>query len=271
MTITRLCNIDEPFEFGGKARGLSRAKKAGLPVPKGLAVSHKFVDAVAKDSARANRLRERLDEIPEPWVVRSSGVAEDSSAASFAGMHSTHVNVTGVRAVRTALQQIFESARSEAAMRYREQLGLDEPPRMGAVIQRMISADKSGVLFTENPTNGLNERIIEAAWGLGEVIVAGLVTPDHYRISPNGRVLERRPGHKDRKVIPAQKQGTSTVELPKSRRRQLCLDDSELEALNKLACQCEEHFEGEHDIEWSIRDGEVYLLQRRDITARLSP
>ena len=128
--------------------------------------------------------------------MRSSAVGEDSEGASFAGQHATILNVRDEDQVVDAVLKVRESAHTESARAYRRTLGLDEAPRIAVVVQRMIEPDCAGVMFTRNPLDGADERVIEASWGLGESVVAGLVVPDNYALDQQGRVLGAQPARR---------------------------------------------------------------------------
>ncbi|WP_437688849.1 PEP/pyruvate-binding domain-containing protein [Sorangium sp. So ce176] len=254
-------------DFGGKAAQLGRAHRGGLPVPPAWALSAAFVErVVAGEGAAADRLVEAFRALGGPVAVRSSGVGEDGASASFAGQHATELNVRGREGLIEAVHRVHRSARTEAALAYRRKLGLPPEPRMGIVVQRLVQADSAGVLFTRNPTTGADERVVEATWGLGEAVVAGLVTPDGYRMARGGRVLERRAGDKDIAIVWAEEGGTREVEVEPERAAALCLDDARLAALEALAAACEAAFGGTQDIEWAFAGDRLYLLQRRAIT-----
>jgi pyruvate,water dikinase len=121
-------------------------------------------------------------------------------------------------------------------------------------------------MFTQNPINGADEIMIEASWGLGEAVVAGLVIPDHYRVSPSGEVLERKPGLKKIAIRTLADGGTVEAEVPPDLAESLCLDDDRLADLQRLAARCEQVYGPARDIEWAFADGELYLLQCRAIT-----
>ncbi|MGK4008649.1 PEP/pyruvate-binding domain-containing protein [Sorangium sp. So ce1036] len=254
-------------EFGGKAAQLGRALREGLPVPPGVALSAGFVErVVAGEGAAVDRLVEAFRALDGPAAVRSSGVGEDGASASFAGQHATELNVRGRDGLLQAVRRVHASARTEAALAYRRRLGLPPEPRMGIVVQRLVHADCAGVLFTRNPATGADERVIEATWGLGEAVVAGLVTPDSYRMARGGRVLERRPGDKDVAIVWAEEGGTREVAVEPERAAALCLDDARLAALEALAAACEAAFGGTQDLEWAFAGDRLVLLQRRAIT-----
>lgn len=260
MKCVKLEEAESLAEFGGKAGQLARALAAGLPVPGGFALDVQMTDAVANG-------RETVEVGAGWWAVRSSAVGEDSDGASFAGQHQSilHVTATGIG---EAVRAVWRSAHGEGARAYREKLGLSGEPRMAVVLQQMVDARVAGVLFTKNPVTGADERIVEAAWGLGEVVVAGLVTPDSYRIARDGRVLERTCGYKDVTIERAPDGGTREAAVPPAEVEALCLGDAALGALHQLACRVEQHFvEGPHDLEFAFDGaGDLFLLQRRRVT-----
>jgi pyruvate,water dikinase len=260
-------SIDES-RYGGKAAQLAAAIRAGLPVPGGVALPVGFVEAVATGQPDAIRkLEEICGALAGPVAVRSSAVGEDSETASFAGQHLTCLNVRpSLPALADAVRAIWRSAHSESALAYRQRLGLPSEPQIGVVVQELVVADCAGVLFTQNPSNGADEVVIEASWGLGESVVAGLVTPDRFRISREGAVLERTSGMKDIAVRILPEGGTHEAEVPAELVHALCLDDVQLRELHTLATRCERTFGGTQDLEWAFAGGTLYLLQRRALT-----
>src|SRR6476661_8837653 len=129
-------------------------------------------------------------------AARSSAPDEDGADASFAGQHLTLLNVPTVDDLVAAVREIWWSANSDSAITYRQRVGLFARPSVGVVVQSLLDPDVAGVMFTRNPINGADERLIEASWGLGEVVVAGRVIPDSFRMDRAGVVLERTPGLK---------------------------------------------------------------------------
>jgi pyruvate,water dikinase len=121
-------------------------------------------------------------------------------------------------------------------------------------------------MFTRNPVTGADERVIEASWGLGEAVVAGIVIPDHYRIDRSGQVLERKPGYKKIAVRSVANGGTVEEKLSPELVERLCLNDDQLGELNRLAGRCEQIYGSARDVEWAIAGGTLYLLQCRAIT-----
>lgn len=268
MTPVPLHEATAEDAFGGKARQLAEALRAGLPVPLGVAFSVECVERIASGDGRARDLCARaLDLLGAGRVaVRSSAVGEDGVSASFAGQHLTRLNVTRPDALHAAVVEVWESGRAEGAMRYRERLGLPRAARLAVVVQRLVQADCAGVMFTRNPVDGRDERVVEGAWGLGEAVVAGLVEPDRARMLRGGRVVEHVPGDKDHAVRPRDDGDTAVVPLEGELRRRSCLDPSRLAQLEQLAARCEGLFDGAHDIEWAFEGEALFLLQRRPVT-----
>ena len=172
------------------------------------------------------RTRTRLVARPAPLAVRSSAVGEDSEEASFAGQHLTCLNVCSAVGVIEAVEAIWRSAHSDSALAYRRRLGVRGSPRIAVVVQELVDADCAGVLFTRNPLDGADELVVEAAWGLGEAVVAGLVTagslpgrPRRHRSRAGGR------GEGSRRHARAHG-GTEEVAISGERVRALCLDDA---------------------------------------------
>ena len=267
-TAVALAEARDEGELGGKAVQLGAATRAGLPVPEGMALPAALVAAVAAgDPAAVAELSGVRDALPGPLAVRSSCADEDSAAASFAGQHLTRLNVRSLDQLVEAVAAVWRSGRSASALAYRRKLGIEGDPRMGIVVQRLLDPEVAGVLFTRHPVTGADERVIEATWGLGEAVVQGLVTPDRYRLSPTGEVLERSPGRKQVAIRARPDGGAAREPVAAHLIQALCLDDHRLASLHALARQCEEAFPGPSDLEWAFTDTNLHLLQRRPITA----
>jgi phosphoenolpyruvate synthase/pyruvate phosphate dikinase len=265
--VVPLAKARDTAVFGSKAVGLGDALRDTLPVPPGIALSGEIVEAVAGGEEKAiERVEKAARLLPAPLAVRSSAVDEDGAEASFAGQHLTRLNVPSVEEVASAVRDIWWSANSDSAITYRQRVGLFTRPSVGVVVQSLVDPDVAGVMFTENPITGADERVVEATWGLGEAVVAGLVIPDHYRIDRSGQVLERKPGHKRVAVRSVATGGTVEEEVPAHLAGQPCLDEQQLEELSQLALRCEEVYGRARDIEWAFAGGTLYLLQCRAVT-----
>jgi len=255
--------------FGSKAVGLGDAQRNGLPVPPGVALSGDLVEAVAAGDDKAiEKVAKAIGALAAPFAVRSSAVDEDGAAASFAGQHLTVLNVHSADDVPEAIREVWWSANSDSAITYRQRVGLFTRPSVGVVVQSLLNPDAAGVMFTEHPVTGADERLIEASWGLGEAVVAGLVIPDQFRLDRSGRVLERKAGRKRIAIRALPNGGTFEQQVAPLQVNQICLDDAQLAALGELALRCEKVYGPRRDIEWAIQDGKLYLLQCRAVTTR---
>lgn len=179
-------------------------------------------------------------------AVRSSAISEDGNTASFAGQQETYLNVRGAEDVLQRVNECWASFFSPRALFYRAQKAVLGDTRMAVVVQEMIQADKSGVMFTVDPVRNRREcMVIEGAAGLGDSIVSGEVTPDHYVVlRADGSVVEA--------FIPDGEKGV--------------LSGTELNQLRDLGMRLEEFFGSPQDVEWCIRRGKLLLLQSRAIT-----
>ena len=253
--------------FGSKAVGLGQALRDGLPVPPGVALAGGIVDAVAgRDAGAIAEVTAAVSPLSGPLAVRSSAVDEDGAEASFAGQHLTLLNVPGADELTAAVSAIWWSANSDSAITYRQRVGLFSRPSVGVVVQALLDPETAGVMFTQNPITGADERMIEASLGLGEAVVAGRVVPDHYRVSRSGLVLERVPGRKDIAIRSLPQGGTAEEPVAAELVERLCLDDDQLSQLGRLADRCEQVYGPARDVEWAIAGGELYLLQCRAVT-----
>ncbi len=253
--------------FGGKSASLARSVAAGLPVPPGLSLDVSAVESVVRGDAPAlAALQDVVPDLGGSVAVRSSAVGEDDQESSFAGQHATLLNVRTYDDLINAIHEVYRSAHSASALAYRQRLGIDGEPRIGVIVQKLVNADAAGVLFTHHPATGAEERLIEAAWGLGEAVVSGIVIPDSYRIDPNGLVLERHPGEKGVELRPGGHGGIEEIAVETERVRALCLSDPDLHALHELTVMCEGEYGARLDIEWAFADQRLYLLQCRAIT-----
>ena len=205
-----------------------------------------------------------------PVAVRSSATAEDLPDLSFAGQQDTYLNVRGGTALLDAVRRCWASLWTARAIAYRARMAIDQDTvAMGVVVQVMVEADVSGILFTANPASGeRSEFVVNASYGLGEAIVGGEVTPDSYVLERDGfEIKERTIGSKATMILAAAEQGTSTQSVPDSRRLESSLSAAQLSELAALSMQAEEVFEDlPQDIEWTVADGVCWLLQARPIT-----
>lgn len=204
-------------------------------------------------------------------AVRSSATSEDSDEASFAGLQDTFLWLRGAHTVIRHVRTCWASLYSTESVNYRRRLAMREDGlAMGVVVQRMVDARCSGVMFTRSPTTGDRSVIvIEGSYGLGSCIVSGEVTPDKFVFNKvTGETTDRAISHKSMQHVPDRENG-GVLEKPvaESRAGLPCLADDEISALAAIARKVERHYGRPQDIEWSIAaDGEIYLLQSRPET-----
>ena len=253
--------------YGGKSVNLGAMLRERLPVPNGWALSADFAHEVADGHVAAiRRLLDFGDSLDGLFAVRSSGIGEDSAEASFAGQHATILGVRGAHALVAAVLRVVKSGASQSALAYRKASGDSSAARVGVTVQKLLDPVCAGVMFTRNPIDGSDERVLEAAWGLGEAVVASRVTPDRFRFARGGTLLQTDAGEKPLSLHPRPGGGIEERALDASKAVALCLGGSDIASLDKLAEDCERVFGPRQDIEWAKADGRIYLLQARAIT-----
>ncbi len=205
-----------------------------------------------------------------PVAVRSSGTAEDLDDASFAGQQETYLFVIGENDVIKYIRECWASLYNDRAIFYRREKGFDERDiSIAVVVQRMVDAEKAGVMFTANPIDGNRDvAIIEAAWGLGEGVVSGIVTPDNLWINKKTReTVEEYIAEKETMVVRLSKEGgTKELDVPEDIREAPVLSHEEQMLLIDAAIKIEEFYGKPEDIEWAFNGGKLYILQSRPIT-----
>ncbi|MDE2988273.1 MAG: phosphoenolpyruvate synthase [Chloroflexota bacterium] len=216
-----------------------------------------------------------------PVAVRSSATAEDLAEASFAGQQATFLNIEGGVNVVEAVQRCWASLFEARAIFYREQAGwghLDVD--LAVPVQRMVQSESSGVMFTVDPiTNDHNRVVIEAAFGLGEAVVGGLVSPDHYEVDKAAdQILERQIFTQDRRLVRSPdgrldpEHGANVwQDLSESDGSMAKLSDEQIVELTTIGKRIESHYRSPQDIEWGWADNQFYLLQTRPITTVAPP
>lgn len=265
------CHVRD--RVGGKAAYLSQlaAAPAGHAVPPGFCLTLPGAGDPADDLAGAYAALAARCGIAAPAVaVRSSALDEDGAYASFAGQHETYLNVVGPDAVAAAIGRCRASAHAPRALAYRAAQGLGadvEDARVVVLVQQLIVADVSAVLFSANPVTGnRDEIVITASWGLGESIVGGTVTPDTYHLcKPDLTITERQVAEKRRMTV-AVPDGVREVAVPRLLATQPTLDDGQIAELGRLALLLEGHFGWPVDVECAYAGGRLALLQCRPIT-----
>jgi rifampicin phosphotransferase len=289
---------------GGKGLSLIKSSQSGLPVPPGFVLSveffrpwldqlkattewSEFIKArpeqmqkacAALKSASANfTFTKEQREIVEHFLqdfeqaalfaVRSSSPEEDLEGASFAGGYETILGVNK-SAIESAVLRAFASCLDFRVAAYKLEHGFDAfSPKIAVVVQRQIASDVAGVGFSINPiTNNFDEVVINANFGLGETVVAGLATPDTFGVNKVTRsVAHRQLGDKETSIWLEPSGGTS--EKPATDREKFTLNDQQILELSDLIVKVEKLYEKPIDTEWALADNKFYLLQARPITA----
>ncbi|MEE9203308.1 MAG: phosphoenolpyruvate synthase [Dehalococcoidia bacterium] len=300
---------DDIGRVGGKGANLGEMSQANIPIPPGFIVTaqayfsflesaglrgpiqkllvgldpeseqlHKTAAQLQKRIMKAEMPAETARQIEEAYAqmgglvaVRSSATAEDLPSASFAGQHSTFLNVRGGKEVVQAVHECWASLFEPRAIFYRVQHGFDHlQVGIAAVVQRMVPSDISGTLFTADPHSGDHSRIIiEAVYGLGEALVSGEVQPDTYTMDKDGhKLLETRVNAQEweLKREPGSRDGYSKVPISSPRREAQKVSEAQIAALAEIGSHIEELYGTPQDIEWAIDGASLYIVQSRPIT-----
>ncbi|HET9676933.1 MAG TPA: PEP/pyruvate-binding domain-containing protein, partial [Solirubrobacterales bacterium] len=210
------------------------------------------------------------DDREAPVAVRSSATAEDTESASFAGMNETLLNVRGADALLQAVRTCWSSLFGARTIYYRAKRGFSQAEMdIAVVVQRQIQSTRSGVMFTIDPATGDRDRlVIEGAFGLGEAVVSGSVSPDRYVVDKDGLHIDRREvRRKELAIVSLPGGGTETQELDEWEGRKPVLSDEEVREVADLGIRIERHYAAPQDTEWAFdEDGRVWMLQSRPVT-----
>ncbi len=204
-----------------------------------------------------------------PVAVRSSATAEDLPGMSFAGQLETYLNVRGGDDVVDAVRRCWASLWTGRAIGYRQRQGIrPEDVSMAVVVQQLVAAEAAGVVFTANPVTGSrDELMINAAWGLGEAIVSGRVTPDTIVIDKEtGAIVSQEIASKDVMTVRLEL-GTREEPVPAGNRRRAALGPAQAAELARLGMKIEQLYGQPMDIEWAMCDGRIFIVQARPVTA----
>ncbi len=279
---------------GGKGANLGEMTGAGINIPKGGVVTAPAYDMYMSENeidpekyGSGNKLREAIvnGELPEDIrkeieefylsmgnnvrvAVRSSATAEDLDDASFAGQQETYLNVIGVDELLIKIKMCYASLWGDRAVSYRKNSGYDkEKVALAVVIQEMVESEAAGVMFTSDPAGDIENIHINASYGLGEAVVSGIVSPDEYICSKDGKVLKEIIGSKEEEIIYSKDdKGTIKVPVDSDRRNTHVLDKTTVARLVAEGLKIERHYGHPMDIEWAVRGENIYILQARSIT-----
>jgi len=212
---------------------------------------------------------EKLGNGSNPLVaVRSSATAEDLPTASFAGQQDTFLNVSNPQSLLESIKRCWSSLFTPRAIAYRVQKGFDHASvKLAVVVQRMISSDRSGIMFTVDPNSELPHIIIEAGYGLGEALVGGKVTPDTYCVDKfHRKILNKRISNQTWMLIRGESGECMRMEVPSEITKEQKITDKQIYELAEIGNQIEMHYNKPMDIEWCIEKDQIYVVQARPIT-----
>ena len=199
-------------------------------------------------------------------VVRSSSPEEDNAASSFAGLHESYVNIRGTDAILEHISKVWASLWSDAALLYRQEIGLDvKKSAMAVVIQEIVVGDKSGVAFSKNP-NDASQGVIESVYGLNQGLVDGAVEPDRWILDRREKtIISHTPAERKYWIITGES-GVRLDALPDKLTNRPPLDAGEARHVFELALAAENYFKSPQDVEWTFRKSDLVVLQSRPIT-----
>ncbi|MBS3098664.1 phosphoenolpyruvate synthase [Candidatus Pacearchaeota archaeon] len=203
-------------------------------------------------------------------AVRSSATTEDLADASFAGQQESFLNVRGKEDLLDKVKKCMSSLFTPRAIFYREKKGFDHSKSyLAVVVQKMIDSEKSGVIFSQNPTRNDGRIIIESVWGLGEGIVSGRIKPDHYEVNgdlDNFKIEKVEVNLKKIAIIRNEEGENEEIKLRNEQSKKRVLDNYEIKRLAQFARQLEEHYKKPQDIEFAIDESGISIVQSRPIT-----
>jgi len=199
-------------------------------------------------------------------AVRSSAPEEDTAKASFAGLHESYINISGIDAILEHIRKVWASLWTDAALLYRQEIGLSvEKSTMAVVIQAIVPGDRSGVVFTQNP-NDAYQGVIESVYGLNQGLVDGTVEPDRWILDrKTHRIITHTPATRRYWMVPIE-QGVQLNPLPESMSQRPPLNAQETQEVFDQALRAEDFFGTPQDVEWTYKDQSLVVLQSRPIT-----
>ena len=201
------------------------------------------------------------------YAVRSSATAEDLPTASFAGQQDSYLNVIGEKAILNHIGKCWASLFTERAVIYRIQNGFDHRKvHLSVIVQKMVIPQAAGILFTADPvTSNRGVLSIDAAFGLGEALVSGLVNADVYSVY-KGKVVDKKIHAKKLAIYALKEGGTKAHKIELTRQKRQTLTDKQILQLERIGRKIEEHFGSPQDIEWCLVNNTFYIVQSRPIT-----
>ncbi len=254
-------------EVTGKIRKMIVNSKFPKEMEEEIIESYESLDTRGIENAKGSAL-DILKNSSEPIfvAVRSSATAEDLEDASFAGQQDSYLNIKGNKELLEHIKKCFASLYTSRATYYRNKKGFDHSKvSLAVVVQKMVDSDKSGVIFSKDPSYKNENTIIEAVWGLGEGIVSGKITPDKYIISKN-KIIETKIADKKIAITRNSAGKKQIIKLKEEISKKQVLKPDEIYRLVEYATILEEHYQKPQDIEFAIEGEDIYIVQTRPIT-----
>ena len=230
--------------------------------------AYEHLSASKFESAEGSAL-DILKNSSEPLFVaiRSSATTEDLKDASFAGQQDSFVNIKGRKELLKHIKKSFASLFTSRATYYRNKKGFKhEQASLAIVIQKMVDSEKSGVIFSKDPSYKKDDILIEAIWGLGEGIVSGKITPDKYIVSSELKILDKNISNKKIAITRNSSGEKEIVKLKENLSKSQVLKEHEIIRLAEITIKIEEHYKNPQDIEFAIDGENIYIVQTRPIT-----
>lgn len=231
--------------------------------------AYDILGSEGRDTVPRGTIMDVLKRTSEPAfvAVRSSATAEDLADASFAGQQETFLNVKGKDHLITSVKKCLASLFTSRATYYRHKKGFaHDKVSLAVVVQKMIDSEKSGVMFSKDPSYKNDHVIIEAVFGLGEGIVSGQITPDKYLVSRHLEILDKKISTKKIALTRDSQGANITVTLKPEKANQQVLKESEIKKLAEIGLKLEEHYHKPQDIEFAVENNEIFIVQTRPIT-----
>jgi pyruvate,water dikinase len=244
-------------------------EETSLPPELEAAIKEAYEILKGGNSKNARELLEKKEE--DIFVaVRSSATAEDLADASFAGQQESFLNVKGEFDLLDKVKKCMSSLFTARATYYRTKKGFDHlETNLSVVVQKMVNSEKSGVMFSQNPTSDDKSIVIEAVWGLGEGIVSGQIKPDHYEINKdleNFQIEDIKVSNKKIAIVKNRRGKNETINLEAEKANRQVLETYEIKILAQLGRKLEEHYKKPQDIEFAIDEDGIFIVQSRPIT-----
>jgi phosphoenolpyruvate synthase/pyruvate phosphate dikinase len=264
-------NESENFEVGNKAAVLGELVNLSILVPNGFVINTQAYKDFSLEGPHVIEFEDELfkafDDLGARRVaVRTSVVTDDSVGATWAGQLESYLNITREKLL-DYIEECWRSIKSDNAVAYAEDKGLpDEDLTIAVIIQEMVDSDSSGIIYTKNPnTQKTDELLIEATFGLGELLVEGMITPDRFFVDKQSKDLKTQQIEEKESMLVYRNFENQEVSVAEDKRSKPAINETQIKELTDLALKIEEHFQSTVYIEWAIQDNKIYILQARKI------